>query len=247
MDRATVETASRGASPLLLVLAALAFLLLPVIGVSCNTSAAQPILGAAIGSLGGGGDPAQMQKAQQCLQQLSNRDLVTYSGTALAFGSKPSVNDSNTDACNENGQSSQINNSQGGIGVQPLFLAAFILIVAAVLLAALRAPLRNLLTAGSAVVAFALLLVGASSVHTAIFDQIDASSGSNTLSSLGVAGTISSYFDVHSAVGLWLVYIALLLVVVVNAVVALMRYASTARAPVVTEPPPPPAPPPVVP
>ena len=246
MDRASAETTTRGVSPLLLVIAALAFLLLPIIGVSCNTSAAQPVLGAAIGSLGGGSDNgAQLQQAQRCLQQLSNRDLVSYSGTNLAFGGTPHVDDGNTSACSTaNGSSPAINNGQPGIGVQPLFLAGFILVVAAILSAVFRAPLRNLLTAGTALVAFILLAVGASTVHSVIFDQIDTSTGSNTLSSNGIAGTISDYFDVHPAVGLWITYAALLLVVLLNALVVARAYLKPARAPGWPQPPPPPTPPP---
>ena len=262
MDNATIDRTSRGVSPLLLLLAALAFLLLPVIGVSCNTQAAQPLLGAAVSSLSGGSaGSAQLQQAQGCLAALSNRDLVAYSGTSLAFGRNPNVDSSSPSSCNFGNSSTGsgsagLNTAQNGVGVQPLFLAGLIVLIAGVLCTVLRAPVRNLAVGAAAVVSAALFLVGASAVHGAINDQINSSSGTNTLSSLGISNSISAYFDIHGTAWLWLVVALLGLVFVVN-LLAVLRLQKAPPAPLAsawgggpaatTWPPPddsPPAPPP---
>lgn len=206
-----VRKVTRGASPILLVLAALCFLL-PFVGVSCNTAAAQGALGPAIQSLGG--SSSQSDQATQCLQALSNRDLATYSGTNLAFGGTPST-PSNLPGCNSGGTSPSSSADQANIGAQPLVLVAFILIIVGLLATLLRAPLGYLVTGGAALLAAVLLLVNNSTVHTPILNKLSSSSGSNSLAQFG-GGSLETFFSVHASIGLWLVLIALLLALLVN-------------------------------
>ena len=207
-----VTKATRGASPILLVLAALCFLL-PFVGVSCNTSAAQGALGPALTQLGG--SSGQSAQANQCLQALTNRDLASYSGLNLAFGGNPST-PSNLPGCDSGTGSSGSSPDQGSIGVQPLVLLAFILIIVGLLATPLRAPMRHLVAGGAALLAAVLILVDNSTVHTPIINKLSSSGGSNSLSQLG-AGSVSAFFDVHAALGFTLVLVALVLAILVNA------------------------------
>lgn len=213
MSTDVLQKATRRISPLLLVAAALSFLL-PLVGVSCNTAAAQGALGPAVQSLGGGG--AQATEATQCLQALSNRDLATYTGTTLAFGGNPSV-PGNIPGCPSNSGSPATSTDNGSIGVQPMVLIALILILIGVLATLLRAPLRNLVAGGAALVAAVLVIVNNSSVHTAIIDRLSASGGSSSLSQLGISGGVGAFFDIHAAIGFTLILVALFAALLVNA------------------------------
>jgi hypothetical protein len=230
-----VTKATRGASPILLVLAALCFLL-PFVGVSCNTAAAQGALGPALTQLGGSG--SQSAQANECLQALTNRDLASYSGVNLAFGGNPST-PSNLPGCDSGTGSTSSSPDQGNIGVQPLVLVAFILIVVGLLATLLRAPLRHLVAGGAALVAGVLILVDNSTVHTPIINKLSSSGGSNSLAQLG-AGSISAFFDVHAALGFTLVLVALVLAILVNAggAAAVLRPATGAAPPPPWDPPP---------
>ena len=207
-----IHKVTRGASPILLVLAALCFLL-PFVGVSCNTAAAQGALGPAIQSLGG--SSGQSDQATKCLQALSNRDLATYSGANLAFGGSPST-PSNLPGCDAGSSTPTSSPDSGNIGVQPLVLMALILIVVGVLATPLRTPLRNLVAGGAALLAAVLVLVNNSTVHTPIFNKLSSSSGSNSLAQFG-GGSLETFFSVHASIGFTLVLIALLLALLVNA------------------------------
>ncbi|MHB8719386.1 MAG: hypothetical protein ACYDAC_10920 [Candidatus Dormibacteria bacterium] len=218
MERASADRASRGLSPLLLLLAAAAFLLLPVVGVSCNSQASQPFLGAGISSLGGGGS---QQQAEACLQARGGRDLLSYSGAALAFGRDPQMETGTLSACAPNRAAAAGSAAQYGIGVQPLVLGVLLAILAGLLATPLSAPRRQMLAAVAAAVAAALLLVGAATARGAIDTRLDSSPGSGALAATGINTTISSYFDVHPAIGLWLACAALGLTVLVNAAAAL--------------------------
>ena len=231
-----VTKATRGASPILLVLAALCFLL-PFVGVSCNTAAAQGALGPAISQFGG--SSGQSAQANQCLQALTNRDLASYSGINLAFGSNPST-PSNLPGCDSGTSSPTSSPDQGKIGVQPLVLLALILIIVGLLATVLRAPLRSLVAGGAALLAGILILIENSTVHTTILNKLSSSGGSNSLSQLG-AGSVSAFFDVHAALGFTLVLLALLLAIIVNAAAAVTVMRPSAGP---TPPPPWGAPPP---
>ena len=235
-----VTKATRGASPILLVLAALCFLL-PFVGVSCNTAAAQGALGPALTQLGG--SSGQSAQATQCLQALTNRDLASYSGVNLAFGGNPST-PSNLPGC-DSGTSSSSSPDQGNIGVQPLVLLAFILVIVGLLATVLRAPLRYLVAGGAALLAAVLVLVDNSTVHTTIINKLSSSGGSNSLSQLGV-GSVSAFFDVHASIGFTLVLVALVLAILVNAAGAatVMRPTAGAAPPPPWEAQPPPGAPP---
>lgn len=209
----TAQRATRGASPLLLLLAALCFLL-PFVGVSCNSSAARSALGPALQSLGGSG--ADAAKAQQCLDALSDRDLATYSGVNLAFGGAPSTS-GNVPGCDTSTSGSSTAGDQGNVGVQPLLLAAFILIVLGALATLVRGWRRHAVAGGAAVVALVLVIINNGSVHSAIASKLDSSSGGGSLASAGIGASVDSFFTIHAAIGFTLVLVALGMAIAVNA------------------------------
>lgn len=214
----TVQKASRGASPILLVLAALCFLL-PFVGVSCNTSAGGAALGSALSAAGGSSSGGTAAAATACLQSLNGKDLATYSGVNLLTGGNPSTSTS-IPGCDTSSTSTATSTNEGGVGVQPLVLIAFILIVVGIAAAVLRAPLRGLVSGGAAFVAGVLLIVNNATVHTQIINKLTQGSGGSSLSSLGISGAADQFFNIHAALGFYLVLVALLLALLVNAVAA---------------------------
>ncbi|MGH7721399.1 MAG: hypothetical protein ACRENL_01010 [Candidatus Dormibacteria bacterium] len=213
---ATVQRSARGLSPILLVLAALCFLL-PFVGVSCNTTAGEAALGSALAQAGGAGNSGNAAAASSCLRALSGRDLATYSGADLVGGGNPTI-DTRIPGCSSS--QSAPTPSHAGIGVQPLMVAALLLIVAGMAAAVLRVPIRAAVAASAALVAAALIIIDNLAVHTPIISQLTASSGSSlsNLSSLGITGGLGleSFFNIHAAIGFLLVLIALLLALGVN-------------------------------
>jgi hypothetical protein len=230
----TVEKSARGASPILLVLAALCFLL-PFVGVSCNTAAGGAALGSALSQAGGLGSSGNAAAAQSCLQALNGRDLATYSGVDPLTGGNPTT-PTNIPGCG--GSSTPSASPQAGIGVQPLIVVAFILMLVGILATLLRAPLRPLVAGGATLIAALLIILNNASVHTPILNKLTSSSGTS-LSSLGLSGGVDAFFNVHAALGFTLVMVGLLLALAVN-VVALML-GSSLRLTTAAVPPPPPA------
>jgi hypothetical protein len=220
MTTDAVQKATRGTSPVILILAALCFLL-PFVGVSCNTGAAQSQLGPALRSLGGAGG-SQAAQATQCIQGLANRDLATYSGFSLAFGGNPNTDTSNIPGCDTGGTSTPSpGGDQGNIGVQPLMLIAFILVVAGGLASILPAAVRSLAAGGAALVAAVLLIINDGTVSTPIINKLTASSG-GSLSQIGISGGLGGFFNIHAAIGFWLALVALVVAVVVNGAAILL-------------------------
>jgi hypothetical protein len=211
-----VMKASRGASPILLVLAALCFLL-PFVGVSCNTAAGGAALGSALSAAGGSGSAAA---ANTCLQSLNGKDLATYSGVNLLTGGNPATS-TNIPGC-DTGSTAAASTSEGGIGVQPLVLIAFLLILVGIAAAVLKPRLRSLVSGGAALVAGVLLIVDNATVHTQIVSKLTQGSGDSSLSSLGISGAADQFFDIHAALGFFLVLVALILAFLVNAAAAAM-------------------------
>ena len=103
-----------------------------------------------------------------------------------------------------------------GIGVQPLIAVAFLLILVGIVATAVRAPLRAVIAGGAALAAAVLLVINNSTVHTPILDKLTSSGGASSLSSLGIAGGLETFFSIHAAIGFLLVLIALLLALAVN-------------------------------
>lgn len=215
---ATVQKASRGASPILLILAALCFLL-PFVGVSCNTAAGGAALGSALSAAGGSGNSGNAAAANTCLQALNGKDLATYSGVNLLTGGNPTTS-TNIPGCDSSASSTST--TEGGVGVQPLVLVAFILILVGIIAAVLRPPMRGLLAGGAAVIAGVLLVINNATVHTQIINKLTQGSSGSSLSSLGISGGADQFFNIHAALGFFLVLVALVLALLVNLVDAAM-------------------------
>jgi hypothetical protein len=211
---ATVERSARGASPVLLVLAALCFLL-PFVGVSCNTAAAEAALGGAFSQAGGSAGSGNAGAATSCLEALTGHDLATYSGLNLLTGSNPSVATSIA-GC---GTTPAAPSTEGGIGAQPLIVVAFLLILVGMVATIVRGPTRGYVAGGAALVAAVLIIFANSAVHTPIVNKLTASAGGLSLSNLGSGALgVANFLNIHPAIGFWLVPAALVLAVAANAV-----------------------------
>jgi len=241
---ATAERSARGASPILLVLAALCFLL-PFVGVSCNTAAGSAALGGALSQAGGSGLSGDSATITRCVQALSGRDLATYSGINLLTGSDPTTA-TDLPGCTSSTSSpvpSPAASSGAAIGVQPLIVAAAILILVGILATALPGRLRPVVAGSAALVAAVLVAVNNAGVHTPILSRLSAGGG-NTLSSLGVTGGIETFFNIRAGIGFTLVLLALAVAVAINAVAVAMGAAARPDALPASPPQPPPPPPP---
>lgn len=216
---ATAERSARGVSPILLVLAALCFLL-PFAGVSCNTAAGGAALGSALSQAVGSGNAGNSAAAMSCLQALNGRDLVTYSGLNMLTGGTPatatSIPGCDTGSSSSSSSASSTVSKDAGIGVQPLVVVALVLILLGIVATALRAPLRAWIAGGAALAAAVLIVINNSTVHTPILNKLTSSGGGASLSGLGIAGGLDSFFSIHAAIGFWLVLLALLLAIAAN-------------------------------
>jgi hypothetical protein len=225
-----VDKASRGASPILLVLAALCFLL-PFIGVSCNTSAASAALGS-LGSIGGSGNSSGAAVSAACLQALNGHDFYTYSGLSMVTGSEPTAQ-VNVPGCPTTSSSTPTSplavspSAQApplGIGVQPLMVVVLVLIVVGILGGALRGRAGRFAAGGAALLATVLAVVNNSTAHSAIVNKLDSSGAANgSLQSAGLGGAIDAFFNIHAALGFTLILIALGLTVLANAVALMVE------------------------
>jgi hypothetical protein len=201
------EPTARKISPIFYVVAVLCFLL-PFAGVSCNTSAAKSALGPLLSSGGG----AQADAANKCIDALANYNFVTYSGVNLAFNTNPTVK-SNSDApadcqsLNSGSSSSSTSNpfgdsDQAKLGIQPFALGALILVLASLILGALKLPMRGVIVAATSVVAIVLLLLQQSKSKDLLTQKITESAASQGGSSGLPAGMdIGSFFQVNLAYG----------------------------------------------
>lgn len=223
-----VQRATRGASPILLVLAALCFLL-PFMGVSCNTSAGSAALGS-LGSVGASGDSSGAAASAACLQALNGRDLYVYSGLNMVTGSDPtaqtdipgcpttsSANSTSPLAVSPTAQTPTL-----GIGVQALTVIVLLLIIVGVVCSAVRGRGGRLIAAGAALLAAILVVVNNSTAHTAVVNKLDSSLGGGAGGSLSSAGlgsaTIDSFFNIHAGLGFLLILIALAFALLANLV-----------------------------
>ncbi|MBJ7609924.1 MAG: hypothetical protein JF887_10925 [Candidatus Dormibacteraeota bacterium] len=217
-----VKRLTRGASPILLLLAALCFLL-PFVGVSCNTAAAGAAIGS-VGSIGGSSGSNNAGASAACLQALNGRDLFAYSGVNLITGSNPSV-DTNIPGCpSSSSPSSGAADSQPppqGIGVQPLLVIALVLIAVGIVATVLRAPLRAIVAGAAALLALVMVLANNSAVHGTIVAKLNASGG-GALSSTGFSGALDSFINIHPAIGFTLILLALVMAIVVNGAALLL-------------------------
>lgn len=242
---ANAERTARGASPVLLILAALCFLL-PFVGVSCNTSAGGAALSGALSQAGPGAVGGDSATVTRCVQALVGRDLVTYSGLNMLAGSDPSTVTSLPGCTGANSvpAPSAAASSGAAIGVQPLIVAAAVLILVGIAAAALPARLRPATAAMAALLAAVLIAVNDTNVHTPILSRLSAGGGNN-LASLGITGSLDTFFNIHAGIGFTLAMLALVLAVAVNVVALVMgsglRVTRLAESP--GEPPPPPPPP----
>ncbi|HEX4579128.1 MAG TPA: hypothetical protein VH498_03910 [Candidatus Dormibacteraeota bacterium] len=240
------DRTARRLSPLLLVLAALCFLL-PFIGVSCNTAAGSAALGS-LGSIGASGDSSGAAQSAACLRALDGRDLYTYSGLNLATGSDPTAQTNipgcpTTSSSNSNSPLAISPSAQPptlGIGVQPLLVVALLLIIVGVVGGVVRGRTGRLVAAGAALLAAGLVVVDNATAHTAIVNKLDSSVGDGaaggSMSAAGLSGTVDSFFTIHAALGFILVLIALLLAALANGVA--LALGVTARPSVPPAPPP---------
>jgi hypothetical protein len=219
----TAQRSVRGVSPILLVLAALCFLL-PFVGVSCNTSAGGAALGSALSQAGGAGNSGNAAAVTSCLQGLSGRDLVTYSGVNLLTGGTPaaatSIPGCDTGSASASSSASSTVSKDAGIGVQPLMVVALLLIAVGIIAALLRAPGRAVIAGGAALVAAVLIVINNSTVHTPILNKLTSSAGGASISSLGLTGGLGleNFFSIHAAIGFILILVALFLALAANVV-----------------------------
>jgi hypothetical protein len=228
-----VERSTRGASPILLVLAALCFLL-PFMGVSCNTSAGSAALGS-LGSVGASGDSSGAAASAACLQALNGRDLYVYSGLNMVTGSDPTAQ-TNIPGCPTTSSSNSTSplaisptaqTPTLGIGVQALMVVVLLLIVVGVVGGAVRGRSGRFIAAGAALLAAILAVVNTSTAHTAIVNKLNSSVGGGAGGSLSAAGlgngTIDSFFNIHAALGFTLILIALGFAVLANLVALIVE------------------------
>ncbi len=204
-----IGKATRGASPILLVLAALCFLL-PFVGVSCNTSAASAALGS-LGSIGGSGSSSGAAVSAACLQALNGHDFYNYSGLNMVTGSEPTAQ-VDIPGCPTTSSSTPTSplavspSAQApplGIGVQPVMVVVLVLIVIGILGGALRGRAGRFAAGGAALLAAVLVVVNNSTAHAAIVNKLDSSSAANgSLQSAGLGGAIDAFFNIHAALGL---------------------------------------------
>jgi hypothetical protein len=225
-----VDKATRGASPMLLVLAALCFLL-PFVGVSCNTSAASAALGS-LGSIGGSGNSSGAAVSAACLQALNGHDFYNYSGLSMVTGSEPTaqVDVPGCPTTSSSSPTSPLAVSPSavapplGIGVQPVMVGVLVLIVVGILGGALRGRAGRFAAGGAALLAAVLVIVNNSTAHAAIVNKLDSSSAANgSLQSAGLGGAIDAFFNIHAALGFTLILVALGLTVVANAVALMVE------------------------
>jgi hypothetical protein len=222
--RNNVDRTARRASPILLVLAVLCFLL-PFIGVSCNTSAGSAVLG----SLGASADTSNAAASAACLKALNGHDLYVYNGLNLVTGSDPTVQTDipgcpTTSSSNSTSPLAISPSAQPptlGIGVQVVMVLVLLLIVVAIIGGAVRGRAGRALAGGAALLAIVLVLVNNSTAHSAIVDKLNSSASGGaggSLPSAALGGTIDSFFTVHAALGFTLILVALGLAVVANLV-----------------------------
>jgi hypothetical protein len=175
--------------------------------------------------------PGNAAGVTTCLEALSGRDLVSYSGVNLLTGSNPTIATGVT-GC---GPSSAAAPTEANVGAQPLIEVALLLIVIGIVATILRGPLRGFVGGGAALVAAVLIILANSVVHTPILDKVTASAGGLSLANLGTGALgVLNLVSIHPAIGFWLALIALLLAVAANAVTV----AVTSKQPAVPPPPP---------
>jgi hypothetical protein len=224
-----VDKATRGASPILLVLAALCFLL-PFVGVSCNTAAGSAALGS-LGSVGASGNSGAAAASAACLQALSGRDLYTYTGLNMVTGSDPTLQTNipgcpTTSSSNSNSPlaiSPSAPTPTLGIGVQALMVLVLLLIIVGVVGGVVRGRAGRCVAAAAALLAMALVLINNATAHSAIVNKLTSSAGgTGALSASGLSGTFDSFFNIHAALGFTLILIALGLGALANLVAVLV-------------------------
>jgi hypothetical protein len=207
----TVTKATRGASPVLLVLAALCFLL-PFVGVSCNSSELQGLAGALPGGTGSGA------QSSACLAAIANTDLYSYSGLNLATGSAPSTA-TVPPSCSTTVGGTSTSTGTPTVGVQPLLTVVLVLIIVGTLATILRSPMRYAVALGATFVAAILVIANNTVAHNAVRDKItelaNQSSGSPNLGLQNIGGA-GGLFNIHAAIGFILILVALFLAVAVN-------------------------------
>jgi len=226
------EPAARRFSPALFALAAVCFFL-TFAGVSCNTGAVRSAAESAA-RLGGGQVPGGAAGVDACVNAFGGVNLVSYSGFNLAFGSNPSVNSSfEPDACRALGGNASVPSpasslaaSKLNVGAQPFALAAFVLIILAIVAGlfglggVLSAAVRSALAAAAGLAGLILLLVAQAGVHDAVINRLSAEAGP---SGALVAGSVGSYFDISAGIGFILAEVVLALVVLLNVAALLVR------------------------
>ncbi|HZU78117.1 MAG TPA: hypothetical protein VFA70_15220, partial [Dehalococcoidia bacterium] len=135
------EHASRRISPFLFV-AALVCFFFTFAGVSCNTTKAKQALNG-VSQFNGASGGANIAEANRCLDALQGVAIFSYTGFALSFGGTPSELSQLPAGCRGaigTGVAPSANAPE--IGVQPLELTAFIIIVIGIVTGALFAVVR---------------------------------------------------------------------------------------------------------
>jgi lysylphosphatidylglycerol synthetase-like protein (DUF2156 family) len=231
------DPAPRLVSPVLLILAGLCFLL-PFAGVSCNTS---PVRTEVRSLLAGEGSLISDTAVGPCLDGLNGENVATYSGLELATGGSPSVTAPDPAGCvalsaaNGGSTTTPLEGGRIGVGVQPLLLAALVVMLLGLLLGLARFALRPLAVAATAVAAIVLLAVNQAQIGSPILARITQSAFGAVTASLPARGSpgmvsylqveISSSFTVTAGLGFILAMVALGLLALYNLAAELARHA----------------------
>jgi hypothetical protein len=224
MNRSVIgDAVSRRVNPLFFLVALICFFF-TFASVSCNTSAAQGAV-SGLSGLGGSGSSGSLNSAQvtACLQQLNNLDLISYSGMTLVFGQSPSTLSQAPGACQNgvispSGSAAAASTPNAGIGVQPLALIAFVIVLLGLLTAAAAAVIRvapRLRLLGGmllGLIAFFVLLVNQFHLHSAIDGMLDAQTAGS-----GAPFSVAPYFTIKDGIAWYIALVALALVTLYSA------------------------------
>jgi hypothetical protein len=229
----------------LFVAAALCFLL-PFAGVSCNTTTARGVINS-FGSSSGG---AQLAQTNACLDALNSFNLATYSGLNLALGTAPSTASSAPAECrtltpSTSASAAALPANDAKLGPQPLVIAGGVAVIAALVLSLLligRQRSRVLLVMSAAGVAAALLIVAQLLAPKQITEKLGSAATTATPVPAGLSINFADYFNVHWAIGAFLVIALLAVALSLNLAAVIARTGAAATAPEAFGPAPSPAP-----
>ncbi len=236
------EPTARKVSPALFVLALICFVL-PFASVSCDTTTL-----AGFGS-SLGGDSGSSGTSQQCISDLKNYSLVTYSGTSLVTGSDPSIGGTPPASCSASASSSPSDPTKNNphdfnIGIQPLAVIAVLLIIGGLVASAMSMKMRGAITAAVSLVAMIVVFMTQSQVKTAALAKLSTAMASQNPSSGSTSSfnpfgsmDISSFFLVNPGSGYVLLLVVLGFITLFNVAAFIMSMTPAMGTPAAAAPP----------